>query len=90
LQDLEVVESRRGVVVADRSGAPAAALDAPPADDGWTVVVGPEGGLDPEELARLGDKPRLGLGPFVLKAETAPIAAVSLLIERAGRVCREL
>jgi len=38
----------------------------------------------------LGDKPRLGLGPFVLKAETAPIAAVSLLIERAGRVCREL
>jgi 16S rRNA (uracil1498-N3)-methyltransferase len=88
--DLEVVASRRGVVVADRGGAAAAALDAPPSDDGWTVVVGPEGGLDPEELARLGDKPRLGLGPFVLKAETAPIAAVALLIEQAGCVCREL
>ena len=88
--DLEVVASRRGVVVADRSGAAARALEAPPVDEGWTVVVGPEGGLDPEELARLGDKPRLGLGPFVLKAETAPIAAVALLIDRAGRMCREL
>jgi 16S rRNA (uracil1498-N3)-methyltransferase len=90
LTDFEVVASRRGVVVADRGGAPATQLDAAATDDGWTVVVGPEGGLDPAELARLGDKPRLGLGPFVLKAETAPIAAVALLIEQAGRVCREL
>jgi 16S rRNA (uracil1498-N3)-methyltransferase len=90
LSGLDVVASRRGVVVADRGGASAGALDAPPPEGGWTVVVGPEGGLDPEELARLGDKPRLGLGPFVLKAETAPIAAVALLIEQAGRVCREL
>jgi 16S rRNA (uracil1498-N3)-methyltransferase len=90
LTDLEVVASRRGVVVAERHGARADALAAPPPDDGWTVVVGPEGGLDGDELARLGDKPRLGLGPFVLKAETAPIAAVALLTERAGLVCREL
>jgi len=33
--------------------------------------------------------PHLGLGPFVLKAETAPIAAVALLTERAGQLCRE-
>jgi 16S rRNA (uracil1498-N3)-methyltransferase len=90
VSDLDEVASRSGVLVADRGGAPAGALDAPPSDAGWTVVVGPEGGLDPEELARLGDKLRLGLGPFVLKAETAPIAAVALLIEQAGRVCREL
>jgi 16S rRNA (uracil1498-N3)-methyltransferase len=88
--DLDVVASRRGVVVAERGGASAAALDAPASGGGWTVVVGPEGGLDREELTRLGDKPRLGLGSFVLKAETAPIVAVALLIERAGRVCREL
>jgi 16S rRNA (uracil1498-N3)-methyltransferase len=87
--DLDVVASQRGVVIAHRGGTPASALDASPADEGWTVVVGPEGGLDPDELARLGDKPRMGLGPFVLKAETAPIAAVALLIEQAGRVCRE-
>jgi 16S rRNA (uracil1498-N3)-methyltransferase len=90
LSDLDVVAARRDVVVADRGGAPADALAAPSSDEGWTVVVGPEGGLDPEELARLGDKPRLGLGPFVLKAETAPIAAVAVLVEQAGRVCREL
>jgi len=89
LTDLDVIASYPGVVVADRGGAAADALDAP-SGVGWTVVVGPEGGLDPEELTRMGDKPRLGLGPFVLKAETAPIAAVAVLIEHAGRVCREL
>jgi 16S rRNA (uracil1498-N3)-methyltransferase len=87
--DLSEVARRPGVVVADRGGASVDELPVPDAADGWTVVVGPEGGLDSVELARLGDMPHLGLGPFVLKAETAPIAAVALLTERAGRLCRE-
>src|SRR5262249_37045981 len=86
VRDLDALAAERGVVIAERGGAPADALAAP-TEAGWTVVVGPEGGLDSEDLARLGDKPRLGLGPFVLKAETAPIAAVALLIEHARRVC---
>jgi len=88
--DIAALARRRDVVVAERGGAPSDAI-APPAgaDNEWTVLVGPEGGFAPSERARLGDMPHLGLGPHVLKAETAPIAAVAILIERAGRVCRE-
>ena len=39
----------------------------------WTVVVGPEGGLDPERARRASARaPRLRLGPHILRAETAP------------------
>jgi 16S rRNA (uracil1498-N3)-methyltransferase len=88
--DIGALSSRGGVVVAERGGASADAI-APPtgAHDEWTVLVGPEGGFAPSERALLGDMPHLGLGPHVLKAETAPIAAVAILIERAGRLCRE-
>lgn len=47
----------------------------------WVVLSGPEGGLDPREeaLAReTGFRP-VTLGPRVLRAETAPLAALSLL-----------
>jgi len=81
---------RVGVVVAERgSGRADAIAPAAGAGDEWTVLVGPEGGFAPSERALLGEMPHLGLGPHVLKAETAPIAAVAILIERAGRVCRE-
>lgn len=88
--DIAALADRPGVVVAERGGAPSDAI-APPnrPDDGWTVLVGPEGGFGPSERARLGNMPHLGLGPHVLKAETAPIAAVAILIESAGRLCRE-
>ena len=46
-----------------------------------TVVSGPEGGLSPgelEQLARAGFAP-VGLGPRVLRAETAPVVAVALI-----------
>ncbi len=48
----------------------------------WTVVSGPEGGLDPIDIAMLeqaGAIPRLRLGPHVLRAETAPLAAIAAL-----------
>jgi 16S rRNA (uracil1498-N3)-methyltransferase len=77
-----------GLVVADRTGGPVADLVEPAAGT-WTVVVGPEGGLEPAELEALAGVPRLGLGPHILRAETAPIAAVALLLSRSHQMFRE-
>lgn len=66
------------VRLAQLGGGPAAADDS-------AVAVGPEGGWSPAE-ARLGGPP-LGLGPTVLRAETAAVAAAVLLASlRAGTV----
>ena len=82
--DLGALVGTPGLVVADRDGNPVAALGAPgPA--GWTVLVGPEGGLAPEELASLAGVPTLGLGPHVLRAATAPVAAAAVVLEHARR-----
>ena len=52
-----------------------------PAGDELTIVSGPEGGLAPEELDVLSAAEFLsiGLGPRVLRAETAPVVAVVLV-----------
>lgn len=55
-----------------------AALDPADAAD-VTVVSGPEGGLTPDELDRLAGFLAVGLGPRVLRAETAPVIAVALI-----------
>jgi 16S rRNA (uracil1498-N3)-methyltransferase len=75
---------RPDLVIADRSGGTAQQVRAPgPA--GWTVLVGPEGGFDPVELASFPTTtPRLAVGPHVLRAETAPVAAVAALRGRGG------
>jgi 16S rRNA (uracil1498-N3)-methyltransferase len=67
-----------GLVVADRVGQPADLLPAP-VPTGWLVVIGPEGGLTADEHHRLGDPPRLAVGPHVLRAETAALAAAAAL-----------
>lgn len=68
-----------GVVRADR-GAPALAPGV------HTVLVGPEGGWSPAERALL---PAAGLGPTVLRTETAAVAAAVLVCAfRDGRVGR--
>ena len=79
---------RPGVLVADRAGRPIDEV-APPAGAAWTVVVGPEGGFAPGELDGFTGAGRLQLGPHILRAETAPIAAVAVLLSRARRVFRE-
>jgi 16S rRNA (uracil1498-N3)-methyltransferase len=75
------IVTRADVVVADRSGSAAHSL-APPRRGEWTVVVGPEGGLAPSELDLLSGVARLSLGRYVLRAATAPVAAVAMLSDR--------
>ena len=61
-------------------GAPLAArAEAPP--DGLELLVGPEGGLSEREaeLAASRGCERVGLGPRVLRTETAPIAALAAM-----------
>ena len=46
------------------------------------VIIGPEGGFDPEERAALLDLPnaiRISLGPRILRADTAAVAALALV-----------
>lgn len=58
-----------------------------PADGSIVLVVGPEGGVSPEELAAFaeaGAKP-YRLGRSVLRTSTAGTAATALLLGRTGR-----
>jgi 16S rRNA (uracil1498-N3)-methyltransferase len=72
-----------GLVVAAPEGVAASELDPPPGGE-WVVAVGPEGGFDEAELRGFGDVPRLAVGPFVLRAETAAIAVAAALAARRG------
>ncbi len=71
-------------VVFQPGGASLAML--PPPAAGIAAVVGPEGGLDEDELraCELAGAARASLGPRVLRAETAAIVAVALLQARFG------
>ena len=66
-----------GLVLAEGGGPP-------PTAAAVTVAIGPEGGWSPTELA---GRPTVGLGPHVLRAETAAVAAGVLLVAlRTGTV----
>jgi 16S rRNA (uracil1498-N3)-methyltransferase len=46
----------------------------------WAILTGPEGGWDPAELDAIGKNPTfipVGLGPRILRAETAALAAIA-------------
>ena len=56
------------------------ALDASARAAPWAIVVGPEGGFAPAELAalrRIKDVAAVGLGPRILRADTAALAALA-------------
>jgi 16S rRNA (uracil1498-N3)-methyltransferase len=64
-----------------RDAAPAVAVLAAEAPGPWAILIGPEGGFAPEEAARLRTLPavrRVTLGPRVLRADTAAVAALTL------------
>ncbi len=52
-----------------------------------SIIVGPEGGLDAKEVQAALDKGVIpvSLGPYILKAETASIAAAALLVSVLSR-----
>ncbi len=50
-----------------------------PDGDELAIISGPEGGFAPEELDALSTWTRIGLGPRVLRADTAPIVAVAVI-----------
>jgi 16S rRNA (uracil1498-N3)-methyltransferase len=61
---------------------PAAALDGAPAAPGIDVLIGPEGGFTPAEREAAAGAPRalrLSLGPRILRADTAAVAALTLV-----------
>lgn len=76
------------VVVAQRSGqgAPPTGLHTagggvPPAGRaGWLLLVGPEGGFEAGELAALRPGGSVAVGPYVLSAPTAAVAAAAVLV----------
>ncbi len=59
-----------GAALADPGGRP-------PTGEDTTILCGPEGGWSDAERAE--DRDRVGLGPAVLRAETAAVAAGALL-----------
>lgn len=69
------------VVVADASGGPASEFDAR-AYESVRLLVGPEGGFSPEELARAKEAGAviLRVGPHIMRIETAAVVAAGVLI----------
>lgn len=57
-----------------------------PHHDGLALLIGPEGGFAPQELAwaRTNGFTVVSLGPRILRTETAPVAALAILQHRFG------
>ncbi|MFO0707282.1 MAG: 16S rRNA (uracil(1498)-N(3))-methyltransferase [Nitrospira sp.] len=58
------------------------------ADDGVTIVIGPEGGWSQDELmhADQAGMNSITLGPMILRAETAAITALAIVQSRLGKL----
>lgn len=72
-----------GVALHESATAPLSSLDVGDALS-IVLVVGPEGGIAPEELAAIGGRP-CRLGPEVLRTSSAGLAAVAALLSRTSR-----
>jgi 16S rRNA (uracil1498-N3)-methyltransferase len=82
---LSELEARRWLVFCDEDADvadPVAALAKVPAKSPLAVLIGPEGGFAADERAALLKMPnvvRLALGPRILRADTAAVAALALV-----------
>jgi 16S rRNA (uracil1498-N3)-methyltransferase len=74
------------IVLLPDAGAPLAVLLSDPAPPAAGILVGPEGGLDPEEVAALEEGGFRGarLGPRTLRTETAGVVACALVLHAWG------
>lgn len=81
---LENWDAGRRIVFCDElaeGGSPMAVLQAL-APGPMAVLIGPEGGFDPEERAMLRSRPdttAISLGPRIMRADTAAVAALTLV-----------
>ena len=72
---------RRLMFCDETGGAPAVRAMAEAGAGPWAILIGPEGGFAPEERERLRALPlttAVSLGPRILRADTAAIAALTL------------
>jgi 16S rRNA (uracil1498-N3)-methyltransferase len=85
IEALKSWPAERLLVFCDEDAEPASPLDAlasAPADGGVGLLIGPEGGFDDDERAAILSAPRvlrLNLGPRILRADTAAVAALALI-----------
>ena len=73
--------SRRLMFCDETGGAPAVSALTAAGGGKWAILIGPEGGFSPEEGERLRALPfttAVSLGPRILRADTAAIAALTL------------
>ena len=64
-----------------------AALEAAPKGEKWAILIGPEGGFSETERDRLRSRPyctAVSLGPRILRADTAAVAALTLFQSTRG------
>lgn len=75
-------ETGRRLMFCDETGGAPAVSSLRDAGEGpWSILIGPEGGFSPEEGERLRSLPfttTVSLGPRILRADTAAIAAMTL------------
>ena len=80
-------DGRRLMFCDETGGAPVAQALAALPSARWAILIGPEGGFSPEERERLRALPftaAVSLGPRILRADTAAIAAMTLWQSAAG------
>lgn len=82
-QALAMLEPARRLLFCDEAGGPAILDAARAAGPGpWAVLTGPEGGFDEAERAAIRALPQCvpaSLGPRILRADTAALAALAIL-----------
>lgn len=80
-------EAGRRLMFCDESTVAGGGAGLPDAPGPWGVLIGPEGGFSDGERARLRALPyatAVGLGPRILRADTAAVAALVLWQDRLG------